>query len=41
MFKKKVSSLKKFEAAKLSNAQAEKVQGGADLKAIAEQLVGG
>ena len=40
MFKKKESSLKKFKAAKITKAQAEKVQGGADLKAIAEQLLG-
>lgn len=40
MFKKKISSLKKFQAAKITTAQASKVQGGADLKAIAEQLVG-
>ncbi len=40
MFKQKKSSLKKFEAAKIDTTKAAKIKGGADLKAIAEQLVG-
>ncbi len=39
MFKKKESSLKKFKAAKITKAQAEKIQGGADLKEFAEKCI--